>query len=347
MKKAAFFIVFLTAWLALSAQTAPDWLEGDWRKMMYPDTNFFTGFSEYIVEQGKTIQQCTEQAKMQAQADLVGQIRLNIQSQTQSKTVAQTVNGHYNEAESFANQTATQTTAEIVGMNTETYFDRQEKTVYAFTYVNKHELIGYYKVHLSLHLQQAESIIKTAEQLEIAGEKAKARKQCEDILSLLEKIRSIQDVLIALNGTANTTTLKVPETGQMRQNITQMQARLAQAVYLYVESNESLFGQRVDITTNKLKGELTVNGCSFVDNVSEADFVLKINVTTRNVEGNSDFVFCYADTIVSLFDTRKQKTVYSDSISEKSGSNSQDKAARKAMENVATKIVEKLKTWIN
>jgi hypothetical protein len=57
-------------------------------------------------------------------------------------------------------------------------------------------------------------------------------------------------------------------------------------------------------------------------------------------------VFCYADVAVELYDTYKQKVIYKDQIEQKGGSNSLDKAGRKALGDVAQKIIEKLKDWI-
>jgi hypothetical protein len=125
-----------------------------------------------------------------------------------------------------------------------------------------------------------------------------------------------------------------------------MQAQLAQAVYVYITSNEYLFDTKVNIVANQLKAEMAKRGCSFVEDPKKADFKISIKVSTRHASDRGNFVFCYADTQVELYDIRKQKVVYSDEIAQKGGDISHEKAARKAMSDVVKIITEKLKPWI-
>ena len=344
MKYFILLLTFLCSFTLFGQGTPPTWLDKDFRGMKYPADVYLTGFAERIVE--KNISEETQKAKTEAQADLVKQVRAVLQTKTQSGISVQSINGHYDEQESFNQQSISESNAEIVGMKTETYFDQKAKTIYAFAYTNKYELIGYYKSNLSVNLNQIESFVKTAQDLEANGEKAKARQQLELAKPIFSKLRYAQDLLTAIDVNATVEDLQQQKTETLYNSFTQMQAHLAQAVYVYVESKEDLFGQKVDIVANKLKAELATKGCSFVENPAQADFNLKLNVSTRYSSSEDNLVFCYADTQVELYDTRKQKVVYSDEIAQKGGSVSQDKAARKAMSDVAPQIIGKLKSWI-
>ena len=331
------FCVFSLCSAALLGQEKPLWLDADARSAQFPNSVYLTGFAS-----GNDL----EKVKLSAQTDLLENLRVIIESKTTSEMTSIAENDNYDEISLFRSSAEKSTTAEIVGMNIENYIDKKTNNIFAFAYVNKYELIGYYKANLTLQIQQAASTLNTAEQLEKSGEKAKARQQCEQAMPLLAKIRSIQDLLTALDNTANTTALKVIETEQMRNTLTQMQARLAQGVYVYVESIEDLFGQKVDIVANKVKAELAKNGCSFTEDAEEADFKLKISVSTRHSSNDGGNVFCFADTMVELHDNHKQKVVYGDEFAQKGGSTTHDRAGRKAMDDVVPKIAEKLKSWI-
>ena len=50
--------------------------------------------------------------------------------------------------------------------------------------------------------------------------------------------------------------------------LAQMHARLAQAVYVFVESRETNFSKPSTILANQLKAELAKKGCSFTDDLS-------------------------------------------------------------------------------
>jgi len=330
--------------LVLMGQEKPDWMNDNLRSAKFPPNVFLTGFAQRLIE--KSISTEIEQAKLDAQADLTKEIRVMIETNSESSVFAQSINGQNVDSDIFKSKSSAETKAEITGMKTETYLDESTNSVYAFAYANKYELIGYYKSDLSVNLGQIESFVKTAQELETNGEKAKARQQLENAIPIFPKIRFAQGILTALLGNNSPEDLQQGKTETYYNTLIQMQARLAQGVYVYVESNESLFGQKVNIVANKVKAELARKGCSFVENPEQADFKLKINVSTRNLSSDGEFLFCNADTIVELYDNHKQKVVYGDEIAQKGGSTTQDKAGRKALDETALKIIEKIKNWI-
>ena len=345
MKKLTLTIYFCFIFLLTFGQS-PAWVNDNIRRLQYPDETFYTGFTYNLIEQGKSLQEFVERTKTDAQAELVKKIRLRIEAKVQSNVYTQNVNGKYNEIESYNSEAATSSDAEVVGIKTESYYDKSANVVYAFAYVNRLELIGYYKGNLSMNIAQVEGLLQTAQNLEESGEKAKARKQLEAVKPLFAKIRYAQDLLTAVDVNSTSADLQQVKTETLYNTLTQMQARLAQAVYVYVESDENLFGQKVNVVANQLKAALAKSGCSFVDEVENADFRLSIDVSIRQSSSDGDLIFCYADTQVELYDIRKQKVVYSDEIAQKAGGVSKDKAGRKAMTDVVPKISEKLKPWI-
>jgi len=345
MKKIFLLFLFALATINLFSQGKPDWVDIDFRNMKFPVNVYFTGFAYGEISPKQTRQDAINQLITDAQADLIKKIRLQISAKSQTKIEAVSNSGKYDENETFTSQATTESNAEIVGMKTESYYDAKEKLVYAFAYAKKNELFDYYKSSLSINLTQIEGIIKTAQDLEAEREKAKARQQLENAKPLFSKARYAQEMLTAIDANTTPEELQLKKTESLYNQFTQMQAKLAQAVHIYVVSNEDLFGERVDIVTNKIKADLAAKGCSFTKE-READFKLNIKATTRSSTTQGGIVFCYADTSVELYDIHKQKVVFGDELTEKGGSSSLDKAGRKAMEEVAKKIAEKLTHWI-
>ncbi|MDR1739765.1 MAG: hypothetical protein LBR45_03320 [Bacteroidales bacterium] len=339
-------IIFISVSFGLFGQGAPDWLDRDFRQMQYPSNVYLTGFSEYVVESGKSLQYATDIAKLKAQEEVVKSIRSQIETLTKSSIYASSVHDAYNEVETFSNSSTVRGNAEITGITTESYYHQSLRTVYAFAYVNRYELIGYYKGNLSMYLSQAGNSLNTAEQLEQSGEKSKARKQCEDAYPLFSKIRSAQDLLVAIDNSASENSLKLAETEALLSKAIQMQARLAQGIYVYVESSEDLFGKQVEVVANKVKAELSKTGCSFVDNAEQADFRLSLRVSSRQIGNQGHLLFCSADTKIELYNIRKAKFVYTDEFSEKGSQVSQERAGQIAMTKLAPLIVEKLLPWL-
>ena len=348
IKKTLFFTFALSCMSTLFGQNPPNWLQSTDRERNYPNDVFITGYSTGNVRAGESKTDAAARLRKEAQAYIAEAIRVQVNSETQShdtRTKTQNTGKEATEQINSIFEAAIKTSAtiELAGIKTDSYYDETEKLVYGFACVNRYELTGFYKASLNMNLQQLESILNTAKQLEASSEKAKARTQYEETVSLLVKVEQAQDVLVALD---KYTSLQRDKTAQYRSDIIQALARLKQGVYVYVENKEDLFGTKVDIVANKVKADLAANGCSFTEIIEQADFRLRINVTTRPSDKQEDFVFCYADVAIELYDIHKQKAVFNDEITQKGASTSLDKAGRKALNDAAQKITEKLKKWI-
>jgi len=346
MSKNVLLIFFLyTFSIVLYGQ--PHWTVASEREVNYPQKTFFTGYAQGNLRQNETVEDAKNRLMREAQGLLSESIRINVRSQTASRTVSTTVNNRDRFDAVFESDVQTASDIEIVGIRSEPpYYDKATGIVYAFAHVSRQELSNYYKSNLAMNLTQVEGLLQTAKNLEEAGQKVKARQQCDATLPLLSRIRSVQDLLTAINPGISSEDLQQAKTETIHNQIVKMRALLAQAVLVYVESKEFLFDEQVNIVANQLKAELAKSGCSFVDDAKKADFKLNIKVSTRHANTNNNFVFCIADTQVELYDIRKQKIVYSDLISQRSGDTSQERAARRAMTDVVKKVSESLKPWV-
>ncbi|GHT14592.1 hypothetical protein AGMMS4956_12680 [Bacteroidia bacterium] len=313
---------------------------------MYPAKEYIIGFTQGNMRQGETLENAKKRLIKDAQGQIAEGIRVQVESKTTSRDISTRVNQTEQLNSSFDASVKTASNAEVVGIKTESYYDKDEDVIYAFAYANKYELAGYYKANIGMLLQQAEGSLTTAEQLEQSGEKSKARKQCEDAMPIFAKVRYAQDLLTALDA-ADSESLQQAKSEGLRNEATQMMARLAQGLYVYLESSENLFGKKVNILDNKLKAILAKNGCSFTNDAAQADLKLTLSTTTREISNNAgSMVFCYADTQVDVYDNHKGKSVYNDEISQKGGGVSQERAGRKALEDAAPKLAEKIMPWI-
>jgi hypothetical protein len=347
MNRIAATLLFVGIPLLLFGQAAPDWLDVDFRRMKYPESTYFTGFAFGEISGGKSLQDITQQMKTDAQADLSRKIRMQITARSQSEIAATSSNGRYSETESFINRSATESSAEVVGAKTETYYDAKSRIVYAFAYVNRYELTGYHKGNLTVNLMQVESLLQTAKNLEADGEKSKARQQCEAAKPLLAKVRSAQEMLVALDGNISPDDLQQAKTETLHNRLAQSLAQLAQAVIVFMECSENNFSKPTSLVCNRLKSALSGKGCSFADNPDRADFKIKISAATRLHGEDRGFTTCYADVTVDLFDVRKNRNVYQDEFSQKGVASSQDAAGRKALEEAVQAVVKKVEEWIN
>ena len=345
----AIIILVLFPCTVLAQGNAPLWLDGDVRSMQYSQESYYTGFSEVAVGQGNTQEQALDRAKQKAMAELSDRVRVMVSSSKTSMDMS-IAGSDMNEQfrSKFSSIVNTTSFTEVTGSKVESYYDSRTRTAYAFAFVEREELAKYYAVSISFSMQQLEGMLKTAKQFEENNEKSKARKQYEETIPLLAKIVYAQDVLVAVRKDIQLEHLQLNQTIALQNEIAQALARTKQSTLIHIKSEEEIFGVSCHIIANKLQGELAKHGCSFTENAQIADFILKVNASTRKIENeNTAIVFSYGDVVFEIYDNHKQQTIYKNEIAQKGGSSTYDRAGRKAFEDVVPSILEELLIWIN
>jgi hypothetical protein len=306
------------------------------REAEYPAHTYITGFAADDLSPKETLAQAVERLKKAALGALSEHIRVLIISEVYSETVSITRANTYNEEDIFIRKITTSTDAEIVGVHTETYFDKAKKTLYAFAYADRQELATYYAAIVASSLQQIQGLVTLAAQLEQQHEKAKARKQYKDAEVLLVKTAKAIDVSRALGASLSDDMWQI-----LHKEVIQALARLE--LLVYVNSREDLFGKPSDIVANKLKAELSKSGYRFTDDATQADFTMTIDAATRKIGNTNDvIVFCYADVAIEWVDNHAQHGVYKDEQSYKGGATTWEGAGREALEEAAADITGKI-----
>jgi hypothetical protein len=161
-------------------------------------------------------------------------------------------------------------------------------------------------------------------------------------MPLLEQVRYAQGLLTAI-ASADSESLQQAKSEALRNTATQMLARLAQAVYVYVESDETNFGKKVQLFEPKLKAELSKHGCSFTTDRTEADWILNIEASTRRGSEQSGIYMAFLDAIISLVERKSGREIYKNNFTDlKGGSTDYDRAGRKAYDNGVEKIAREI-----
>ncbi|MDR1347958.1 MAG: hypothetical protein LBJ63_05955 [Prevotellaceae bacterium] len=347
MRLIASIILLCTAFsLTLSGQEKPEWIDANARELQFPAKVYFTGFASRYVSSGKSLQNDTQIAKTDAQADLAKKIRVQISSKSQSKISAVSANGQYSEDEIFLNQSTAETSAEVAGIKIESYYDSQAQVVYAFAYADKNELNGYYKAQISFIIQKIETAISDAKQFADDGNKMKSKRSYEAIMPMFGELNFAQLLLIAVES-KESDEAQIPLSLSLQSRITQAISNLQSATVIYVESTEKNMEKPVQILAPKLQSELAKLGCSFKSLQNECDYILNINASTRQGNSLNDMCFSYLDAEVSLIERTTGKEIYRNNFTDVKGSAlDYERAGRKAFENIIPHIVDKLKIII-
>ncbi|MBR6161917.1 MAG: hypothetical protein IKQ75_08630 [Bacteroidales bacterium] len=354
-KNIAIFILVLMGCipLSLSAQTPPPaWLSPAVREMEYPTDTYFSEFTEGNLHPNENISALLDRLKSDAKRGAAGSIRTLINSVVE-KTDRQDAYGHdFRFSSVYQDYTRQIVNADIVGIHTESYYNEGRKWGYAFAYVRRTELATYYRAQIALQLRQLENALALSTTLVNDGEKAQARKVCEEALQPLTQIEFAQDLLTAVCPD-DTTGMQLPQLFRLKKELFQTLVSLGQSIYIYLQCSESNFGQPVRILEPEMKRILAKEQCSFTEDPDEADFIITITASTRQHEGNvafgdGTFKFSYADIEIEVYSNCKKRQVYNGSVTVKNNGDvaTYESAGRNALKLSASKVWDEMKPWI-
>jgi hypothetical protein len=345
LNRVIILILCLSSLNIAKAQKEPDWMMDSWRTQQYPSNVFITGFAQDEKTSNESLAEATERIKDLASANLSESILSSVQSVNENYKQSISENGSETITEKFQTKTNVSTDLEINGIRVESY--KKDKIIYGFAYANKYEIIGYYKANLNMYVQQIEGFISTATALEENREKNKAKAEFNKTLPVFTELTKAQGILSAVDKNITEDDLKMEQTMKLYNEVVQANARLEQGIYVYIYTNEEIFGEKTGAIENHLKAILAENGCSFTNDESEADWKIKINATSREYNSLDNIYFSYVDAKVELFKAPSDKHVYQNEFTQKGGSKSYTDAAKKAYNEVSKPISKKILTWIN
>ncbi len=346
LKRVIILILCLTSINIVKAQKEPAWLMQSWRTEQYPSNVFITGFAQDDKNSSETLAEATERLKDLARTNLSESILASVKSVSDNYIQSVTEDGSETFTEKFQYETQITTDLEINGIRVESY--TKDNIVYGFAYANKYEIIGYYKANLNMFVQQIEGFISTATELEEKREKNKAKAEFNKTLPVFTEVTKAQGILSAVDKNATEDDLKMQKTMTLYNEVIQANARLEQGIYVYIITNEDVFGEKTIAIENHLKAILAENGCSFTNDEDAADWKIKINANSREYNYSNNVYFSYVDAQVELFKAPLDKHVYQNEFTQKGAHNkSYSAAAGKAYMEVSKPISEKILTWIN
>lgn len=344
--KALLLVICFSIPHLIQAQKEPAWLSESWRSSQYPSNVFLTGFVQDGKNKNETVAEATERVKNMARANLSESIIASVQSVSDSYSESIMKGDNEVVNETFKSNIKVTTDLELNGVNVESYTNAN--MIYGFAYANKYEIIGYYKANLNMQVQQIEGLISTAKELESNHEKKKAKDEFNKTLPIFDEIKEAQGILSALDKNISEADLKMQKTMSLYNEVIQANARLTQAIMVFINTNEDIFGESTKAIENGLKAILAENECSFTTDESEADWKIKINATSREYNYSNKVYFSYVDAEVELYKAPSDKHVYQNEFTQKGAhSKSYKAAARNAYNEVSNLISEKILNWIN
>ena len=185
-----FFFLFSNS----SFSQKPSWFDFDKRKVSYPDAEYFTGFGMARLTKGESLEDNLKAAESYAQQELIESIQVTVQSIAVHELSEQ----NQEIRESYKQAVSSFSKVSLPGIEDETWYDKKKKTAYAFAWINKQELAGYYQDQLNMNATKLDAKLQKAKQLFASNQKQKALEAYQACFPILRQMEEALAMLITI-----------------------------------------------------------------------------------------------------------------------------------------------------
>lgn len=353
-------ILILSVWcsiLAFGQSTAPLWCDDNWRAATYPRTSYVCGFVMGEVQAGESVEQTLQRIKEKAQAEAVQNITTSVEYTSSSIVQSDQHSGTMGFSEMTRELFSTSTTIhsslkDIPNLSVESWHNPKTNEVFAFAWVKKTDLVRTLKKQIITHVTRAEMAIEEAEGLLAEGEKNAARKSIVKAIEHLQQVQEQQKVVQSVDSNTEMEDIAFAESNALKQRATALYQQLKNGVAVYIGGEVTIFDKSYPIFIQKIKQEISPMGCTFTTNETEADWVVRLQGTTREYNtlqtGAYTAYFVMAEVALQIVKGNTQSTIYEGSFSEKgSHTLNREEAAYAAYAEVYQQVAAKVKEIIN
>lgn len=317
--------MLFVAVFAVSAQQYPS----EW--VRYTSDGYFHDIESSVNKQ---------EALDQARTNLARQIQVRVAEVSQMKK--NSINGR-----SSISYSSSKTLSTDVDMNlseTKSYYDASQGKHYVMVFIDKAAACTYYENEVKMLISNTGNAITIADNYIGTGFKTKAKTELENALRLFDKAGNaflwlnvfglddykIQQYLNDVHGNEQTIKQKI--------------ADLEYGTTYCVICEADMFGKRYVKLANEVKGELSAQGCNFVNDAANADIVINISASARKYNQFQGAYFTYIDAVVSIDKTATGQRIFEDEVSIKGAHTlSYDEAARDGYKQITKEITKILK----
>jgi len=346
-------VIFLSPQFSYSQKSAiaPQWIQESWREVSYPQKEWYTGFSQDVVERGANVAQITQRVEREAQNRMVQGISVHISGTSQTRTSSSQVRQGEKVNETIGKEyeqiIEASTNTQVVKSETHSYHDVKNNRVYAFAAVKRSDLASYYISVIETGLGEAQREFEQSKQLAGAGDNRGAAEKLVLSKSKIDPLSYYRDMLITVDPVNGLKRAHVDRTNELLKNITAAQIELQNDLFVFLRSKEVILGEETDIVISGLQTLLTQNNCRIAGNKEAAGFILSIEARVANPKSDGVFHYCNAAVRVNLTNTRTGKSEAVININgPKEGNMTAQAAAEAAFKSVVPMIWAQIKDKI-
>ena len=309
-------VLIITAVVFLSPQfsycqksaAAPQWIKESWREANYPQSKYYSGFSQDILKRDANVSQVTQRVEKEAQNKMAQGISVHISATSQTKTTSNQVRQGEKVNETIGKDyeqiIQASTNAQVAKTETFSYHDKESNKVYAFAAVKRSDLASYYASIIETALNEAQAGLELAKQLAEAGNNKGAAEKIAQNKKKIESINYYRDLLLAVDTENGVKRAQGERVNELIKKLTAAQIEVQNVMFVYLCSKEIILGEETDIVLSGLQTVLTENNCRIADSEEKAGFILNIEAKAADPKSDGAFHYCSAAVKVSLINTK-------------------------------------------
>lgn len=343
-------IPFLTLPLMPWAQgQRPEWCDAGFRSLAYPDKSYFTGYATGQRNNGESLADALARTENAARADAARHIEVRVESSSLSRVESLQTEGRNALDETvqtyFSQQNHSSSDIQIANLQVLSWHSDDDTEVAAIAFVKRRDFTRYHDRQIEATLGKMESALESIAQQEQQGAKLKAVATAEEALRLCPDVEYSQRMLALADSEVTDNDLQTERYTTTMRNLASAIVRLRHATAFYIDCRATISGTDYSLFDKELRGLLAEQGCHFIDDRKDADWVVSIDASVINIshrEGMAYFV--YVDGSIAIQNGTTGQTVvdgrlstlsdgYHDGI--KGGDFNAEKAARIAYSNAA------------
>lgn len=309
------------------------------------------------VQAGESIEQTLQRIKEKAQAEAVQNITTNVEYTASSLVQSDQHSGTMGFSEMTRELFSTSTTIhsslqDIPNLSVESWHNPKTNEVFAFAWVKKTDLVRTLKKQIISHITRAEMAVEDAEGLLAEGEKGVARKTITKAIEHLQQVEEQQKVVQSVDSNTEMEDIAFAESNALKQRATTLYQQLKHGVAVYIGGEITIFDKSYPTFINQIKQQISGIGCTFTTNEAEADWVIRLQGTTREYNtlqtGAYTAYFVMSEVILQIVKGNTQSVIYEGSFSEKgSHTLNREEAGCAAYAEVYQQVADKIKEIIN
>ncbi|WNJ20113.1 hypothetical protein [Pontibacter sp. G13] len=189
------YMAIFCLWAFPTFGQAPSWIEYQGRESLFPESRYVVGFASGSLQKKVPVEDQLQSLQEVAQRSLTQAIQTKIVS----KAEYELENINANSSERFLYQSASESEVKLAGYQTERFYDKRGKTLYAIAYVEIEPLIAYHESQINQGVEQIKAKLTEGKQHESTQQAALAMISYYGCKPILQELQGSQLVLMALD----------------------------------------------------------------------------------------------------------------------------------------------------